>query len=496
MLHQNMMVIMIHFLLITLMILNFFASSSFNNNGSRYSTNNSYIFASAFRFQPIITYKRSLNRQSLSQSTIYTKLTLHCQVKNPKHSINNDNDSNSNENHINNNIRHDPLTHPSCCFSSTSSSNRRRMIGSSIITSIILPTILIPIESVPAKIIDATDIFADNDWSSSSSSTTTKSQNNNNNNNNQVIYQPTDEITIRVNRKLLQEQYNGILGIELKDIEFRTNLRVYVKSVQTNSYANTILHIQPNWIVVSIDNISMERTNANGVQQYLNQILKQQQGKQQSRKTNTNHNDSDDIVFVFRDPTIFQSQLESMSSSSASSVSSSSDTKNIPTVTTQIAPVGDTTQRNRDGSIKSGQVLTTSTSDQRITIQQLQSSSSSTCTRKANIDDLLEISYAGSIVETGQIFDGSAILIDNKGIPGRGNDISLFFVLGKQPIGQFPISWDIGLIGMCVGERRRLIVPPTISGYGTDGLVRRGIPPNSTLQYDITLISINGLATP
>lgn len=45
------------------------------------------------------------------------------------------------------------------------------------------------------------------------------------------------------------------------------------------------------------------------------------------------------------------------------------------------------------------------------------------------------------------------------------------------------------------GERRRLIIPPAL-GYGAAGVPRRGIPPSATLQYDISLVSINGLATP
>jgi hypothetical protein len=62
-------------------------------------------------------------------------------------------------------------------------------------------------------------------------------------------------------------------------------------------------------------------------------------------------------------------------------------------------------------------------------------------------------------------------------------------------LGQFPPGWDIGLVGMCVGERRRLTVPPVLA-YGSAGLPRRGIPPDATLQYDVTLVSLNGLATP
>eukprot|EP00536_Pseudo-nitzschia_multiseries_P002540 jgi/Psemu1/183815/e_gw1.34.229.1 len=117
------------------------------------------------------------------------------------------------------------------------------------------------------------------------------------------------------------------------------------------------------------------------------------------------------------------------------------------------------------------------------------------CKRGATEDDLLEISYVGRVVETGAIFDGSAVKINGEGIAGRGNDVSIFFVLGKQPFGQFPPGWDVGLSGICVGERRRLLVPPVLA-YGAKGLPRRGIPPNATLQYDVTLVSLNGLATP
>ena len=41
----------------------------------------------------------------------------------------------------------------------------------------------------------------------------------------------------------------------------------------------------------------------------------------------------------------------------------------------------------------------------------------------------LEISYIGSVLDTGAIFDGSAVKINGEAVPGRGNDISVFFVL-------------------------------------------------------------------
>ena len=48
---------------------------------------------------------------------------------------------------------------------------------------------------------------------------------------------------------------------------------------------------------------------------------------------------------------------------------------------------------------------------------------------------------------------------------------------------------------MCVGERRRLLIPPVLA-YGKEGVPRRGIPPDATLQYDVSLLSVNGLALP
>lgn len=255
------------------------------------------------------------------------------------------------------------------------------------------------------------------------------------------------------------------LGIELADIEFQTNLRVVVKSVNPNSQAAKA-GIQANWIVVSLNGQSMERTNAAGVKQTLVKAITDSSGQGV-------------ISFTFRDPSLFKSKLENLS------------TENGP-VTTQVAPAGDTTQRLANGDVRPGSVVTSADQAQVVTVEQLEAPK--LCNRGADIDDLLEISYTGSIVETGDIFDGSSIAINGKEIPGRGSDTTLYFVLGKQPFGQFPPSWDVGLTGMCVGERRRLTIPPVLA-YGSKGFPRRKIPPNATLQYDISLISINGLAT-
>ncbi|XP_012973714.1 peptidyl-prolyl cis-trans isomerase FKBP14 isoform X4 [Mesocricetus auratus] len=48
-------------------------------------------------------------------------------------------------------------------------------------------------------------------------------------------------------------------------------------------------------------------------------------------------------------------------------------------------------------------------------------------------------------------------------------------------------GWDQGLKGMCVGEKRKLIIPPAL-GYGKEG--KGKIPPESTLIFNIDLLEI------
>lgn len=90
---------------------------------------------------------------------------------------------------------------------------------------------------------------------------------------------------------------------------------------------------------------------------------------------------------------------------------------------------------------------------------------------------------ASRFIRDGTTFDGMQLA-------KRLGDESIQFILGKQPPGQFPPGWDVGLLGMCVGERREMYVPP-ILGYGSKGFPRAGVPPDATIVYDIELLSIN-----
>jgi len=88
--------------------------------------------------------------------------------------------------------------------------------------------------------------------------------------------------------------------------------------------------------------------------------------------------------------------------------------------------------------------------------------------------DTLVVHYVGTF-EDGAVFDSSY----ERNIPYE-------FQLGSR---QVILGWDIGLLGMKVGGKRRLEIPPELA-YGAAG--RSGIPPNSTLIFEIELLDIQG----
>ena len=60
-----------------------------------------------------------------------------------------------------------------------------------------------------------------------------------------------------------------------------------------------------------------------------------------------------------------------------------------------------------------------------------------------------------------------------------------YFRIGQGDVIQ---GWDMGVVGMKVGERRQMVIPPEL-GYGDADL--GVIPPNSPLVFSIELISLD-----
>ncbi|BAD82400.1 putative immunophilin [Oryza sativa Japonica Group] len=100
------------------------------------------------------------------------------------------------------------------------------------------------------------------------------------------------------------------------------------------------------------------------------------------------------------------------------------------------------------------------------------------CTLQAHKGDKIKVHYRGSLTD-GSVFDSSY---------DRGDPFE--FTLGN---GQVIKGWDQGLLGMCVGEKRKLKIPAKM-GYGERGSPPK-IPGGATLIFDTELIAVNGKTT-
>lgn len=92
---------------------------------------------------------------------------------------------------------------------------------------------------------------------------------------------------------------------------------------------------------------------------------------------------------------------------------------------------------------------------------------------EAKNGDTISVHYTGTF-ENGTKFDSSL---------DRGEPFS--FVLG---VGQVIQGWDVGVLGMKIGEKRKLTIQPEM-GYGAQDV--GPIPANSTLVFEVEMLEIN-----
>lgn len=85
----------------------------------------------------------------------------------------------------------------------------------------------------------------------------------------------------------------------------------------------------------------------------------------------------------------------------------------------------------------------------------------------------IDVRYTGWLVN-GTRFDSNV-----------GGSPFTFILAGSPP--QVIAGWDLGVAGMKVGGKRKLVIGSTL-GYGKNG--QGPIPPNSTLVFDVELLAV------
>ncbi len=89
---------------------------------------------------------------------------------------------------------------------------------------------------------------------------------------------------------------------------------------------------------------------------------------------------------------------------------------------------------------------------------------------RADSGMVLEVHYVGLLAD-GRIFDAT-------------ESRPFAFTLGT---GRVIDGWEDGLLGMRVGGRRQLVIPPHL-GYGIEGA--GAVPPDAVLVFDVTLVGL------
>ena len=103
------------------------------------------------------------------------------------------------------------------------------------------------------------------------------------------------------------------------------------------------------------------------------------------------------------------------------------------------------------------------------------------CAERSRSGDEISVTFTGRIDvnsaagSPGAVFDATS-----------KHDGPFSFVLGE---GHVLPGWELGLLKMCVGEKRTLVLPPSI-GYGALGSRDGAVPGGATLRFSLELVHI------
>lgn len=92
--------------------------------------------------------------------------------------------------------------------------------------------------------------------------------------------------------------------------------------------------------------------------------------------------------------------------------------------------------------------------------------------REAKNGDRVFVKYLGKLTKNGKVFDKSL-------------DRPFSFGLGRREVIR---GWDLGVAGMKIGEKRRLVIPSDLA-YGAEG-AKPEIPGNASLTFEVELVQL------
>jgi FKBP-type peptidyl-prolyl cis-trans isomerase len=95
----------------------------------------------------------------------------------------------------------------------------------------------------------------------------------------------------------------------------------------------------------------------------------------------------------------------------------------------------------------------------------------------AQVGDVVSMNYTGMLVD-GKVFDSNIL-------PEFNHVEPFVFELGA---GQVIAGWDKNIVGMKIGEKKRLEIAPE-DAYGANG-IPGVIPPSATLIFEVELLDI------